>query len=36
VFEILTEFKALGKAILLVEQNASKALSVADMAGPHR
>jgi branched-chain amino acid transport system ATP-binding protein len=32
VFEIITEFKALGKTILLVEQNANKALSVADRA----
>ena len=32
VFEIITEFKALGKTILLVEQNAHKALEVADRA----
>ncbi|MGA2082786.1 MAG: ATP-binding cassette domain-containing protein [Holophaga sp.] len=32
VFEIISEFKALGKTILLVEQNAHKALQVADRA----
>ena len=32
VFEIIMEFKGLGKTILLVEQNANKALSVADRA----
>ncbi|HWQ10407.1 MAG TPA: ABC transporter ATP-binding protein [Holophaga sp.] len=32
VFEIIIEFKALGKTILLVEQNANKALEVADRA----
>jgi branched-chain amino acid transport system ATP-binding protein len=32
VFEIIKEFKALGKTILLVEQNAHKALQVADRA----
>jgi len=32
VFEIIIEFKALGKTILLVEQNAHKALQVADRA----
>lgn len=32
VFEIILEIKALGKTILLVEQNANKALAVADRA----
>ena len=32
VFEIILEFKGLGKTILLVEQNANKALQVADRA----
>ena len=32
VFEIVKEFKAIGKTILLVEQNANKALEVADRA----
>jgi branched-chain amino acid transport system ATP-binding protein len=32
VFDIIREFKALGKTILLVEQNAHKALEVADRA----
>ena len=32
VFEIIQEFKGLGKTILLVEQNANKALQVADRA----
>jgi len=32
VFEIIQEFKGLGKTILLVEQNAHKALQVADRA----
>ena len=32
VFEIIKEFKGLGKTILLVEQNAHKALQVADRA----
>ena len=32
VFEIIKEFKGLGKTILLVEQNAHKALAVADRA----
>ena len=32
VFEIITTFKAMGKTILLVEQNAHKALEVADRA----
>ena len=32
VFDIILEFKALGKTILLVEQNAHKALEVADRA----
>jgi len=32
VFEIIKEFKGLGKTILLVEQNANKALQVADRA----
>jgi branched-chain amino acid transport system ATP-binding protein len=32
VFEIIKEFKAMGKTILLVEQNANKALEVADRA----
>ena len=32
VFEIIMEFKAIGKTILLVEQNANKALEVADRA----
>ncbi len=32
IFDIIKEIKAMGKTILLVEQNAFKALSVADMA----
>ncbi|MDP3176836.1 MAG: ABC transporter ATP-binding protein [Spirochaetaceae bacterium] len=32
VFDIIVEFRSLGKTILLVEQNASKALAVADRA----
>jgi len=32
VFDIIIEFKGLGKTILLVEQNANKALQVADRA----
>ena len=32
IFEIISEIKAMGKTILLVEQNAFKALSVADRA----
>ena len=32
VFDIILEFKSLGKTILLVEQNANKALQVADRA----
>ena len=32
IFDIIKEIKAMGKTILLVEQNAFKALSVADRA----
>lgn len=32
IFEIIIDIKKMGKTILLVEQNAFKALSIADMA----
>ena len=32
IFEIIKEIKSMGKTILLVEQNAFKALSIADYA----